>query len=248
MMDFLSDYGYILSYALAFGVMIWGLVVQGSLKRRVAAGSKIQAASYKTANQVVEEMLRSHGVYGITIEHKPGQLTDCYSPKEGKIYLSDTTYGQSSVSAIAVAAHEAGHAVQDAENMLIYRFRQMLAPLAGLSSQAGVWIAIIGILITRASTDEYGRVSSGTGYMVSTIGIIVYCVAFLFYLVMLPVERNASARAFKDMKEYRWVSEDQYRQAHSVLRAAGDTYAVALASSAVTLIRLIGMRGNNRRR
>lgn len=248
MMDFLENNGYILSYALAIGVMIWGLVVQGSLKRKVASASKIQAGSYKTANQVVEEMLRSHGIYDIAIDHKPGQLTDCYSPREGKIYLSDTTYNQSSVAAIAVAAHEAGHAVQDAENMFIYRVRQMLAPLAGFSSQMGVWIAIIGVFLTQAATNERGEVTSGTGYMISTIGIIVYCIAFLFYLVMLPVERNASARAFKDMKEYRWVSEDQYRQAHSVLRAAGDTYAVALASAAVTLIRLIGMRGNGRRR
>ncbi|MBP3266118.1 MAG: zinc metallopeptidase, partial [Clostridiales bacterium] len=82
----------------------------------------------------------------------------------------------------------------------------------------------------------------------STIGIVVYFVAFLFYLVMLPVERNASSRAYKDMKQAGWVSDDQLSLAHKVLRSAGDTYAVALASSAVTLIRLLALRGGRRGR
>ena len=80
--------------------------------------------------------------------------------------------------------------------------------------------------------------------MIGTMGIVVYFVAFLFYLFMLPVERNASNRAFKDMKEYGWVSNDQLSFARSALRAAGDTYAVALASSALTLLRLLAIRGS----
>ncbi|MBQ1894849.1 MAG: zinc metallopeptidase [Clostridiales bacterium] len=235
-------------YGVAIGIMIWSLVVQSSLKRKAQKGSEVMAASGKTANQVVEEMLRSHGVYGIVIDHKPGSLTDCYSPKEGKIYLSDTTYGRNTVTAIAIAAHECGHAIQDAEGMIIYRIRQMLAPMAGFASNFGVWITIIGVMIMYASTDSNGNVNGGMGYTISTIGLVVYSIAFLFYLFMLPVERNASRRAFKDMKEYRWVSEDQYSQAHSLLRSAGDTYAIALASSALTLLRLLAMRGGSRRR
>ncbi len=235
-------------YAFALGIMIWSMAVQSSLKRKAVAGSQVMAASGKTSNQVVEEMLRSHGVYGIVIDHKPGSLTDCYSPKEGKIYLSDTTYGRNSVTAIAIAAHECGHAIQDAEGMIIYRLRQMLAPVAGLASNLGVWITIIGVMLTAAATDQSGNINSDSGYVISTIGIIVYSIAFLFYLFMLPVERDASRRAFKDMKEYRWVSEDQYSQAHSLLRAAGDTYAIALASSALTLLRLLTIRNSGRRR
>ena len=89
-------------------VFVWSMIVQANLKSKMQKGAQMRAGSGKTANQVVEEMLRAHDVTGITVEHKPGNLTDCYSPKEGKIYLSDTTYGQSSVTAIAVAAHEAG--------------------------------------------------------------------------------------------------------------------------------------------
>ncbi|MBR1797520.1 MAG: zinc metallopeptidase [Clostridiales bacterium] len=224
-------------------VMVWSMIVQANLKSKVRKGSDIRAGSGKTANQVVEEMLLSHDIHGITIEHKPGQLTDCYSPKEGKIYLSDTTYGRDSITAIAIAAHEAGHAVQDSENMPIYELRQFMAPAVGVASRLGPIIVIIGVLLSAYTA----RANSDIGYAISTIGIVVYFIAFLFYLVMLPVERNASSRAYKDMKEYGWVSSDQLSLAHKLLRAAGDTYAVALASSAVTLLRLLAIRGGRRR-
>lgn len=221
-------------------VFIWSMAVQANLKSKMAKGSQMRAGSGKTANQVVEEMLKSHEVYGITIEHKPGNLTDCYSPKEGKIYLSDTTYGQSSVTAIAVAAHEAGHAVQDHENMLLYEIRQLLAPAANIASRVGPYIVIAGVLVSAYAQNS----NSDIGWTLGTIGIVVYFVAFLFYLVMLPVERNASNRAYRDMKEYGWVSDDQLKFAHAALRAAGDTYAVALASSAITLLRLLAIRNS----
>lgn len=226
-------------------IMIWSSAVQSNLKSKAAKGSQIRAASGKTANQVVEEMLRAHDVYGITIDHKPGQLTDCYSPKEQKIYLSDTTYGKDTITAIAVAAHECGHAVQDKENMLLYELRQLLVPAANISSRVGPWLVIIGVVLSAYLSS--GRGGTDLGYVISTLGIVVYAVAFLFYLVMLPVERNASSRAYKDMKQAGWVSSEQLPIAHKMLRAAGDTYAVSLASSALTLLRLLVMRGGRRR-
>ena len=88
---------------------------------------------------------------------------------------------------------------------------------------------------------------SSMGYYISTIGIVLYSVVFIFYLVTLPIERDASRRGLKAMKEFGWVSDDQYKAARSVLWAAGDTYAVALASAALTLMRLLLMRGRRRR-
>lgn len=230
-------------YILALIVMIWSFAVQSALKSKAKKGSQIRAQSGKTANSVVQEMLAAHDIYGITIEHKPGELTDCYSPKEGKIYLSDTTYNQTSITAIAVAAHECGHAVQDHVNMPIYRFRQLLAPAAGICSSAGVYIVIGGLLLSR-----FANGNSDLAFFICNLGIVVYLVTFLFYLVMLPVERDASRRAYKDMKEFGWVGEDQLKQTYKVLRAAGDTYAIALASAALTLLRLVLIRGNTRRR
>lgn len=229
-------------------VFIWSLIVQGNLKAKTNKGSKIESTSGKTANQIVEEMLKSHEIYNIEICHKPGELTDCYSPKEEKIYLSDTTYGQTSLTAIAVAAHEAGHAVQDHENMILYEARQLLVPFANIGTRVAPYLVIIGAMF--AAYMEYGESSGGIGWTISTIGIVMYALTFLFYLIMLPVERNASRRAYKDMKKYGWVGQDQLSYANKILRAAGDTYAVALASSLLTLIRLLAIRGrgNSRRR
>ncbi len=230
-------------YILALAVMIWSMAVQTALKSKAKKGSEVRAASGKTANQVVQEMLSAHEIYGITIEHKPGELTDCYSPKEGKIYLSDTTYNKDSITAVAIAAHECGHAVQDHVNMPIYRFRQLLAPIAGISSMAGVYIVMGGLFLSYIA-ENMGNI----GFFICNLGIAVYLITFLFYLVMLPVERDASRRAYKDMKEYGWVGDDQIKQTYKILRAAGDTYAVALASSALTLFRLLLLRGRTGRR
>ena len=230
-------------YILAIAVMVWSMAVQAALKSKAKNGSEVRAASGKTANQVVQEMLSAHEIYGITIEHKPGELTDCYSPKEGKIYLSDTTYNKDSITAVAIAAHECGHAVQDHVNMPIYRFRQLLALAAGICSMAGVYIVMGGLLLSYAAQNM-----GDLGFFICNLGIALYLVTFLFYLVMLPVERDASRRAYKDMKEFGWVGDDQIKQTYKILRAAGDTYAVALASSALTLFRLLLMRGRTGRR
>ena len=94
-----------------------------------------------------------------------------------------------------------------------------------------------------ASSAEFSNI----GYVISTLGIVLYSVVFLFYLVTLPIERNASRRGLAAMKEFGWVSDNQLKAAKKVLWAAGDTYAIALASSALTLLRLLLMRGRRRR-
>ena len=189
-------------------------------------------------------MLKANEVYGVTIDYTAGDLTDNYNPKKETINLSDTTYGKNSITAIAIAAHECGHACQAHSGMLMYQIRQILVPAANFTSKFSVWIAIIGVAIMyMAKSSEM----SSMGYFISTIGIVLYSVVFLFYLVTLPLERNASRRGLKAMKEFGWVSDDQLRGAKKVLWAAGDTYAVALASSAVTLLRLLLMRGRRRK-
>ena len=240
---YLGDYSG-LFYIAAIGVMIWSFIVQGRLKSLVKKYSKVPAASGKDANTCVLEMLKANEVYGVTVEHTGGDLTDNYNPKRETINLSDTTYGQTSITAIAIAAHECGHACQAHSGMLMYKIRQLIAPVASVTSKFSVWIAIIGVAIMYAARSYE---TSNIGYFISTIGIVLYSVVFLFYLVTLPIERNASRRGLKAMRELGWVSDDQLRGAKKVLWAAGDTYAVALASSAVTLLRLLLMRGRRRR-
>ena len=240
---YLGDYSG-LFYLLAIGIMIWSLVVRGRLNRLIKKYSQIPAAGGKDANTCVREMLQSNEVYGVTVSHIPGDMTDNFNPKTEVISLSDTSYGKDSISAIAVAAHECGHACQAYSGMALFKIRQIIAPVASFTSRVSVWIAIIGVAIMYAARSmEFTNV----GYWISTLGIVLYSVVFLFYLVTLPVERDASRRGLKAMKELGWVSDDQLKAAKSVLWAAGDTYAVALASSALTLLRLLLMRGRRRR-
>lgn len=241
---YLGDYSG-LFYLLAIAIMVWSLIVRGRLNRLVKKYSEVEAASGKDANTCVAEMLRANEVYGVTVGHIPGDMTDNFNPKDETINLSDTSYGKSSITAIAVAAHECGHACQAYSGMFLYKIRQVIAPAAGITSRVSVWIAIIGVVIMYASKSSLEL--NNIGYWICTVGIALYTVVFLFYLVTLPIERDASRRGLKAMRELGWVSDDQLKAAKSVLWAAGDTYAVALASSALTLLRLLLMRGRRRR-
>ena len=231
-------------YILLMIVLAWSVIVQTRLKRLAREYSDEPVASGKTANQCAEEMLRMNDVYGITFDRREGTLTDCYSPKDHKIYLSETTYGSNSITAVAVAAHECGHACQDANGMFVYKIRQLMAPAAGIASRISVFIVLAGLIFMYAARTVS---SQEVGYNICTVGIALYTIVFLFYLVTLPIERNASRRGLAAMKEAGWVDDTQLKAARKVLWAAGDTYAVALASSAVMLLRLIAMRSSKRR-
>ena len=227
-------------YFLALLVMVVSLVIQFWLKATVSKWSKVSAGTRFTANDAVRCMFRENDINNIEILAKGGSLTDCYSPNEGRIYLSEPVYNQNSVAAIAVAAHECGHAIQDKKGIAIYRFRQALAVPAGFCSQAGVYIAMVGFMLM------------GAGYLlgesVLNFGIIMYMVTFLFYVAMVPVEIDASRRGLKAIKENGFISEEYIGGARSVLTAAGSTYVISMVSAGVTLLRLLAMRGNGRRR
>lgn len=240
---YLGDYSS-LFYILAIGIMIWSFIVRGRLNSLVKKYSDVPVASGKDANTCVHEMLSANEVYGVTVKSTSGEMTDNYNPKEETINLSETTYGKNSITAVAVAAHECGHACQAHSSMALYKVRQIIAPVASITSKISVWIAIIGVVIMYAAKSLE---MSNLGYTISTCGIVLYSVVFIFYLVTLPIERDASRRGLKAMKEFGWVSDDQYKAAKKVLWAAGDTYAVALASAALTLLRLLLMRGRRRR-
>lgn len=231
-------------YIFAIGIMIWSIIIRARLNRLVRKYSEETVASLKDANTCVKEMLHANEIYNVEVLHTRGDMTDNYNPKQDTINLSDTTYGQNSITAVAVAAHECGHACQAHSGMALYKVRQAIAPVASITSRFSVWVVVIGVVIMYAASSIE---TSNMGYAISTIGIILYGAVFLFYLVTLPIERNASRRGLKAMEEFGWVSDDQLKAAKKVLWAAGDTYAVALASSAVTLLRLLLIRGRRRR-
>ena len=230
-------------YILMIVIFVASMIIQGRLRRLASKYSNIPVASGITSNQAVLQMLNSYDVTGVVVKHTGGDLTDNYNSREGTINLSDTTYNRNSITAVAIAAHEAGHAVQDSQGMGAYRVRQFLAPAVNICSRLGVYVVLLGVVISYVVEKDFG----GIGYHVSTVGIVMYSVAVIFYAVTLWIERDASRRGWKAMQELQWVSDDQLRAAKKLLWAAGDTYAIALASSAATLLRLLAMRGGRRR-
>lgn len=234
-------------YILAIGVYIVSMIIQARLQSTFKKYSKVRTTARYSADEAAEMILRDAEVTGLTIQPIQGSLTDNYNPKKQTINLSQSVYGSYSIAAIAVAAHECGHAIQDSKNWWFYRIRQFLAPIAGIASRGGVYIAMLGILIMAGGSYAEAAGSYELGYNIITIGIVAYFVAFLFYLIMVPVEYDASNRALKIIKEMGLVGEDQVKDCKKVLRAAGRTYVVAMASAGVTLLRLFLIRGNRRR-
>jgi Zn-dependent membrane protease YugP len=234
-------------YILMGGIFILSLIVQNSLKSKFAKYSKVPLGVPMAGRDVANAMLQQNGCGDVQVTSVSGQLTDHFNPANRTVNLSEPVYGTNSIAAAAVAAHECGHACQASDGMPAYKIRQMIAPFAGIASKISVWIAIAGVFVmylaSRATSLSYDL-----GYWICTLGIALYALVFLFYLVTLPIERNASKRGLEAMKNCGWVSDSQLKAAKKVLWAAGDTYAVALASSAVTLLRLLLLRGGRRRR
>ena len=174
-------------YYCAIGVFVLSLIIQASLKSTFNKYSKVRSTGRYTAEEAAAIILREAEVNGLVIKPISGSLTDNYNPKAGTINLSQTVYGQRSIAAIAVAAHECGHAIQDSRNFWIYRIRQFLAPVAGFASRAGVYVAMIGVLLSAYAANAEDLSLYSIGYYVITAGIVAYTVAFLFYLVMVSV-------------------------------------------------------------
>ena len=180
-----------------------------------------------TANSAVEAILRNNNISDVSIEHIRGNLSDHYDPRTNIIRLSDTVYGQSSVGAIGVAAHETGHAVQHSVNYLPIRIRSFLVPIANIGSTAGMALAFIGLFM-------------GSGFQFLTnIGILLFSGAVLFYLVTLPVEFNASSRAVAALSDMGMFTEEEIKGVKKVLGAAAMTYVAAALTSIANLLRLI---------
>ena len=180
-----------------------------------------------------QAVLRANGVFGVGIEHVAGNLTDHYDPKTNTIRLSDSVFSSNSVAAIGVAAHEAGHAVQYAENYGPIRIRQAIIPVSQLGSTLSMPMILIGVILNSSTLLD--------------LGIIFFGLAALFQLVTLPVEFDASVRAIKTLSASGILYGEEIDGAKKVLRAAALTYVAALVSSLAQILRLILIFGGRRR-
>ncbi|MBO5870693.1 MAG: zinc metallopeptidase [Clostridia bacterium] len=212
--------------------LLLGLWAQMLVKTRFNKFSKVASKRGLTGAEAARAVLNAGGVYNVPIGRVSGNLTDHYDPKNNSISLSDSVYGSNSIAAIGVAAHEAGHALQYANNYSPIKFRMALVPICNIGSRIGPLLIVIGCLMTYAAS----KASASLGLTIYMVGLILFSAVALFQLVTLPVELNASNRAIKALESGNLLDSTELSGAKKVLKAAALTYIAALVTSIMQVL------------
>lgn len=223
------------TYGLILIGVIISLVASSKLNATYQRYSSVRSVCGLTGAEAAKRLLNAQGIYDVTVRRVPGNLTDHYDPRTKTVNLSDAVYGSTSIAAIGVAAHECGHAMQDAGDYAPLRMRGALVPVANIGSQLSWPLILMGIL--------FG--GSGVSPLI-TIGILLFSLAVLFQLVTLPVEYDASHRAVRLLDSTGILAGQEVGQTRKVLNAAALTYVAAAAASVLQLLRLLILFGNRR--
>ena len=205
-----------------------------------------QERSYRgmTGQEVAMQMLRNAGIYDVPVQMVAGHLTDHYDPKNRVLRLSESVFNSSSIAAIGVAAHEAGHAIQHQEGYAPLHLRNAIIPLTRIGSNLSMPLIFIGIALGGLSS---AASAINMGWYIIVAGIALFGVAVLFQVITLPVEFNASRRALATLGSTQILMEDEAKKARKVLSAAALTYVAAMAQALANLLRLILIVGGRRR-
>ncbi len=233
-------YGFDWTYLLiVLPCLILSLWASSKVNRTFSRYSKQISSRHITGADAAQRVLRSNGVYDVRIERVSGNLTDHYDPKTNVIRLSDSVYDNASTAAIGVACHEAGHAVQYAQNYFPIKIRTVIIPITNFGSKLAMPLILIGILFSTLGNLSYTLVY---------LGIACFALSLVFQLVTLPVEFNASRRALHAIDQTELLTDEERIGAKRTLRAAAITYVAAAAVSFAQLLRLILLFGGRRRR
>lgn len=230
-------YGFDPTFIILIPAIIFTVYAQRKVQSTYATYSRVATRKGITGGQTARMILNSNGMGHVPIEIIPGNLTDNYDPTKDVMHLSEGTHNSSSVAAVAVAAHESGHAMQDGSNYAFLKLRIAMVPAVNVVSAISMPVIMIGIILVCA-----GQAMGGSLF---NIGVIMFAVVVLFHTVTLPVEFDASKRALQQLVALDIVDESEVRGARKVLSAAAMTYVAALSVSLLTLIRLLLIRGNN---
>ncbi len=222
-----AAYGMDWTYLLLIAAFILSMVIQVSMQNTFSKYSKVAARNGMTGAQVAQMVLQSEGLYNVQVRPVAGSLTDHYDPRTKTVNLSQTVYGQPSLAAQSVAAHECGHAIQDARGYAPLRWRTALVPAANFGSRFSWILLLIGLFMSSM--------------FLVRIGILLFAVALLFQLVTLPVEFNASGRALQKLQGSGWMQPDELAVSKKVLGAAALTYVAAACTSLMYLLRMLSL-------
>ncbi len=215
-------------YWLVIGLgMVLSLGAQAMVKGRFQKYSQIGTRSHLTGSQIAQQILRDNQIYDVTVEPVAGNLTDHYDPRTKTLRLSEGVFHSNSMAAFGIAAHEVGHAIQHARGYAPLKFRSAWVPLANTGGGISMFVIIAAFFMGGAAT--------AMGATLAWAGIALFATTTVFTLVTLPVEFDASKRALAALNG-RYVSEEEYKGAKSVLDAAALTYVAAFATSLMTLL------------
>jgi len=206
-------------------ILLIPLFAQMKVRSAYSKYSQVYSTSGMTGAQVARRVLDANGLYDVAVEETPGHLSDHYDPRTKTVRLSTNNYYGQSVAGTAVAAHEVGHAIQDAKNYSFMRVRHTLVPVANFGSNMSWIFVMIGMF-------------AGLSKML-LLGIVLMAAGVLFQVVTLPVEFDASSRAMKQISSLGIVSHSEEAQARKVLNAAALTYVAAAAVAVFELLRLL---------
>jgi Zn-dependent membrane protease YugP len=214
-------------YILTLVLFVVSLIMSGIVRSRYNKYARQHTGNGMTGAMAAERILRANGIGDVTIVQTVGTLTDNYNPTNKTLNLSPAVYGGADVSAVAVAAHECGHAIQHAEAYPLLMLRKALVPVCNIGSM-GSYVAIL-----------LGFLFSSTGLI--TLGAVLFSGIVLFNLVTLPVEADASRRALREVERLGILMDDEMVGGKKVLIAAGMTYFISLVTSIVQLLRLLSL-------
>ncbi len=227
-------YGFDSTYILVLIGVVLSLLASSRVKSTYNKYSKEPSLTGMTGAQAAQRILSMAGIYDVTIRHVSGDLTDHYDPRNKTLNLSDSVYGNTSVAAVGVAAHECGHAIQHDRGYVPLKIRSAIAPVASIGANISWPLILVGLLLGGNST-------------LIQIGILMFSLAVAFQLVTLPVEYNASGRAMNLLEETGILYREELPKTKKVLNAAALTYVAAAASSILQLLRLVLLYGNRRK-
>ena len=228
---FFFDPTYLIFMIPAFIIMA---ITSGYVRSNYKKWSQVRVSSGLTGAQAAERLISSGGLYGVQVAGTPGELSDHYDPRNKTLYLSQGVYQAPSVAAVAIAAHELGHAQQDAEGYFPMRVRSLLVPAVNIGSNLGWILIMIGLFL---------RITE-----LAWLGVLVFSAGALFALATLPVEFNASARA-KELLSTTGIiqTEEERRGVNRVLNAAALTYVAGLITAILQLLYFVFLVGGRRR-
>ena len=232
-------YGFDWTYlVLVLPCMIFAMIASSNVNKTFQKYATQYSQRRLTGAEAAQRVLAQNGVTSVRIKRVAGNLTDHYDPRTNVIRLSDSVYTSTSTAAIGVACHEAGHAVQYAQNYAPIKLRSAIIPLTNIGSRLAMPLILLGILFGAAGIFSDALIN---------LGIAAFGLSFLFQVITLPVEFNASRRAMQAIESANLLTQEEQAGARKTLNAAAMTYVAATAVALAQLLRLLAIFGRRRR-